>query len=380
MAETDEETGFYDRVPKVSDFDSLADPAAYVALPDDWVLGLADIENSTAAIEAGRYKTVNMVGAAVISAQVNAHGSLAFPFVFGGDGAGFAVPPDRRAAAEAALVAVQAWALEEFDLTLRVALVSVAEIRAAGHSLQVARYAVASGVDYAMFSGGGMAWAEEQMKTGAFALDAPATSEPPDLTGLSCRWSHIRAQNGTIVSLVVLPAGGGAGFSDLVRDLVGLTRDVARGGHPVPVDGPGTSWPPPGARLEAHATRGTGGFGAAFRKVLAETLFSFALFRTKLKLGSFDPTHYARTVSANADFRKFDDGLKMTLDLDAATLAALRSRLELAARAGVARYGIHEQAEAMMTCIVPAVMRDDHVHFVDGASGGYTRAAAVLRG
>ena len=32
-----------------------------------------------------------------------------------------------------------------------------------------------------------------------------------------------------------------------------------------------------------------------------------------------------------------------------------------------------------MTCIVPSFMRDDHLHFVDGADGGYTRAALALK-
>ncbi|MEM9126092.1 MAG: DUF3095 family protein, partial [Pseudomonadota bacterium] len=43
------------------------------------------------------------------------------------------------------------------------------------------------------------------------------------------------------------------------------------------------------------------------------------------------------------------------------------------------RYGLYVQDEAMMTCFVPAATRDDHVHFVDGASGGYAQAAAAMR-
>jgi hypothetical protein len=84
-------------------------------------------------------------------------------------------------------------------------------------------------------------------------------------------------------------------------------------------------------------------------------------------------------VGANADFRKVEDGLKMTLDCDPDTEAALVAVLEQAATEGVIRYGLHRQDEAMMTCIVPSVQSDDHVHFVDGADGGYTAAAARLK-
>ena len=34
-------------------------------------------------------------------------------------------------------------------------------------------------------------------------------------------------------------------------------------------------------------------------------------------LGGFDPKLYKRDVPRNSDFRKFDDGLKMTIDVDA---------------------------------------------------------------
>ncbi len=33
----------------------------------------------------------------------------------------------------------------------------------------------------------------------------------------------------------------------------------------------------------------------------------------------------------------------------------------------------------MMTCFTPSAMRADHVHFIDGASGGYASAATVLK-
>ncbi|MEO0863503.1 MAG: DUF3095 family protein, partial [Pseudomonadota bacterium] len=102
------------------------------------------------------------------------------------------------------------------------------------------------------------------------------------------------------------------------------------------------------------------------------------LLKTKVKLGGFDPAHYQRTVGGNADFRKFDDGLKMTIDCDADTVARLRAVLDRAA--DVVRYGLHEQDKAMMTCIVPSIMDDSHVHFIDGAAGGYTQAAVGLKG
>jgi len=63
---------FYDDLPRIPTFALLADPACYTALPADWIVGTSDIVGSTDAIADGRYKMVNMIGAAVISAQINA--------------------------------------------------------------------------------------------------------------------------------------------------------------------------------------------------------------------------------------------------------------------------------------------------------------------
>ncbi len=67
---------------------------ALPGVPDDWVIVIGDIEGSTEQVE-GRYKSVNLVGAAVIAAVLNALPDLDIPFVFGGDGAALVVPPTR---------------------------------------------------------------------------------------------------------------------------------------------------------------------------------------------------------------------------------------------------------------------------------------------
>lgn len=373
---------FYDGVPRRVAFSEMAQPEHYMPLPDDWVVGTSDIVGSTAAIADGKYKVVNMIGAAVISAQINAARGRAFPFIFGGDGAAFAHPAEFAPEARAALAAVQVWAREEFDMGLRVGLFAVSDIRAAGREVSVARYQVSDGVDYAMFSGGGVVWAEDQMKAGVDTVPAAAPGTQPDLTGLSCRWSHMTSRNGSILSLLVQPRDGvsDADFADVAHAVLDSVRHLDRGGHPSPAEGPGTGWPPPGAILEAHASRGDMPVQKRKRQILFETAIAWVLLKTKIKLGGFDPAHYQRTVGGNADFRKFDDGLKMTIDCDAGTVAKIRAVLDAAKAKGTVSYGMHLQDEAMMTCIVPSIMDDTHVHFIDGAAGGYTQAALGIKG
>ena len=92
MTDNDPANGFYTGLTPVMDFRCLTDESLYEPLPDDWVVGVADVVNSTGAIAEGRYKAVNMAGASVISAVKNAVGGAEFPFIFGGDGTGFAIP------------------------------------------------------------------------------------------------------------------------------------------------------------------------------------------------------------------------------------------------------------------------------------------------
>src|SRR6201986_5115788 len=131
---------FYGSIPVFRGFTSLIDPALYAPLPDDWSIGVADIVDSTKAIAAQRYKAVNTAGAAGIAAGTNALEGREFPFVFGGDGASFAVAPGDLDAAREALAATATWVMEDLDLLMRVALVPVSAIRAKGADVRVSRF------------------------------------------------------------------------------------------------------------------------------------------------------------------------------------------------------------------------------------------------
>jgi Protein of unknown function (DUF3095) len=371
---------FYGSIPVFRGFSSLMDPALYSALPDDWSIGVADIVESTKAIAEARYKAVNMAGASVIAAVANALEGREFPFVFGGDGASFAVSPDDLARTRDALAATAIWVEESLNLMIRVALVPVAAVRAQGLDVRVARFGPSPNLSYAMFSGGGLGWAETAMKRGEFAVAAAAPGTQPDLTGLSCRFEEIPSARGLILSVLVVPARGAdpLAFRKLIEDVIALVERSPDAGRPVPPDGPPLRWPPAGAEFEARAARG----GSLLKRraaVLAFTLFSYLIMRFGISVGGFVPKTYVRQVVENSDFRKYDDGLRMILDCTPELEAALTRRLTLAASAGVVRYGLHRQDAAMMTCFTPSALRSDHVHFIDGARGGYASAATALK-
>ena len=368
-------------VPILGDFSKVADPASYVSLPGDWAVGVCDIVDSSEAIAAGRYKAVNLAGAGSISAVANALEGRLRLFAFGGDGAAFAVPPGQRAAAADALARASAWVRRDLDLHLRVGMTTVADIRAAGFDLRAAFWQASPDVRYAMFIGGGLDWAEAQLKKGAIVLPPADANAEPDLTGLSCRWGPIMPVRGRVLSLIVKrgPGASEARFARVTRRVVWL---LEQGGspNPVPSAGPEAHWPSV-ATIDLNARIASGRRSRLARGVNAFlfTAAAWLVFRLGLRVGGFDPARYRREVAANTDYRKFSDGLMMTVDCAPHTVARVRKILAAAAARGVVRYGLHLQDAALMTCIVPSALTADHMHFIDGAGGGYASAARQMR-
>jgi hypothetical protein len=317
------------------DFDRILDQAAYDPLPEDWLIGVTDVVNSTAAIRRGAYEDVNFVGVSVIAALGAQLGGYSFPFAFAGDGTSFAVPQDRRAQAARALRQVIVLAWNDFDLELRGGLVPVRDIRASGQDVKIARYAASEHAVYAMFAGGGRKWAEAEIKQGRYAITPDGGTSRPDLSGLSCEWRPIPNRHGLILSLLMEPlkATDRETFAQLARHVLEIFRQDQRQGHPLPPTMPAAKHD---KQLDAHMWL---------------------------------------EVIANSDFRKYDDILRLTLDCSTAQADRAEEILRDMASQGHIRYGAHRQTHALMTCFVPSSDLKGHLHFLDGADGGYARAA-----
>jgi hypothetical protein len=180
--------------------------------------------------------------------------------------------------------------------------------------------------------------------------------------------------------VLVVPARGADpnAFRKLIEDVIALVERSPDSGRPVPPGGPPLRWPPAGVDFEARAQRG----GSLFKRraaVLTHTLFAYVIMRFGIKVGGFVPKIYVQQVVENSDFRKYDDCLRMVLDCTPDLEQGLSARLAAASSAGIARYGLYRQDAAMMTCFTPSAVRSDHVHFIDGARGGYASAATALK-
>jgi hypothetical protein len=303
--------------------------------------------------------------------------------VFGGDGASFAVSAADAGAARRALAETATWVQEDLELELRIGLVPVAAIRAQSLDVRVARYAPSENISIAMFAGGGIAWADAAMKRGEIAVAPAPPGAHPDLSGLSCRYEEIPSSRGTVLSLVAAAAPGASAqaFRAAIEHIAAIVERTPDASRPVPGQHLRLRWPPQGFELEARASRRPGEALWLRRiKVLAWTLFAFAMMRSGIKVGSFIPAKYTRELIDNSDFRKYDDSLRMVLDCTPELADEIERHLADCAARGLVRYGTHRQHAAMMTCFTPSPTNPNHVHFIDGALGGYAIAASALKG
>lgn len=368
-------------LPVRDEFGTVLDDAAYQPAPDDWLIAVSDVVGSRKAIAAGQYKAVNMAGVAMISALMNALDTQEVPFIFGGDGSAIIFAPADRAVVEDTMARTVAWVRDDLGLSLRAALVPVSVVRQAGHDVLVQATRVSEAVNNYAFRGGGISYAEKLMKAGEHAVTPAPPGSRPDLSGLSCRWSPISSAGEKIVSIIIEAApereAGFPAHAARLLELAGMPG--GRSNSPMPKAGPAFGWPPEGLEMEARATRGERPLFMRRLMLYLETAFAWVLLRTRMPFGGFNPTHYRQFTSLNTDYRKFQDGLRVTVSLGEAELERLTEFLEEERNARNIRYGLCVQDSAILTCYVPSVMSDQHFHFLDGAGGGYAQAAENMR-
>lgn len=380
--------GFYAALPDFADFAEFTDPARYGAAPADWLVVVTDIEGSTRAIEEGRYKDVNMLAAAGIVAVLNAAGGTEIPFVFGGDGATLLVPPESAAAVRRALSALAHLARTGFDLRLRVGMVPVADLAGQGRPVNVARFAISPGNHLALFAGGGAELAVALIKSdggGAYGLpEGDSADDGLDLSGLSCRWEPLQARNGVVLSLLVQatdpsPPAAAAAYRAVMEGVGGIIGATPDAGNPVSESNLTFRWPPSGLRMEAQTlTRGAPAWPIRLR-LHAESLVQWVAIRLNLSAGAFDVRRYRAELRLNADYRRFDDTLRMVVDCAPAQADGIERFLQERRDAGTIAFGTHRSDSALMTCLVFSLQSSDHLHFIDGSGGGFTLASRQLK-
>jgi len=380
-------SSFYDRVPVLDNFAAAANPKNFVRVPDDWIVAVGDVRDSTAAIDEGKYKDVNVVGASVIAATLNAVGHRSIPYVFGGDGALLCVPGSAPDAVQRALGGTRRMAREEFGLRLDVGLVPITALDRAGHAVWVARYRLSDTIEQAVFMGQGLSAAEEWVKArpdGAYGLPSSITG-PADFSGLECRWDQVASPREEIVALLIRATG--SSLQDTARiytDVLETLRSTYGSDdqrRPLRHGQLRMTFAP--RKLAAEQRVRTHGGGWIERllywpKLWLQNALGVVLMATNWTTGATAWGRYKKDLEAHTDFRKMDGTLRQVLAGTSSQRERLEAYLQAEYEEGRLVYGLDVSDAAMVTCLVFQYEKE-HVHFVDGADGGYAHAAQALK-
>jgi hypothetical protein len=127
---------FYKDLKTFTNFSDITEDKYFKEIPDDWFVVVSDIKNSTKAIETGMYKQVNFVASLLIIGILNINRKLDLPFCFGGDGASVLIPNSIVNEAKKVLIDTKSKAKTNFDLNLRIGIISVKEIKSLNYLYQ----------------------------------------------------------------------------------------------------------------------------------------------------------------------------------------------------------------------------------------------------
>lgn len=380
---------FYRQLPATESFEQATQNLGHMDVPHDWWIVIADVIGSTKAIQAGAYKKVNTVGVACIAAVVNVDLSIDIPFLFGGDGATFAVPGELLSRIEIALRGTQKLSRESFGLGLRVGLVKVSDLVNQGFWVRLGKLQLSVHVTQPVFSGRGWDEAERRVK----AIDALGVRRVNELDGLAeasfegfeCRWQGVPSFNDHKLALLVAAISSDAAtnvssYQHVLNKIKTIYGDVVQY-HPLQAKALRLTFNP---KLLAHEWRvRTSQLDLGKRiNYLAKMLFQNTagkiLFARNIDTQATQWSKYRDEFVDNSDFRKFDGTLRMVMDGTEEQANQLQQFLETENKLGNVAFGMHKSREALVTCIVRS-FNGNHMHFVDGSDGGYALAARGLK-
>ena len=368
-------TSFYNDLKTITSFKKISDNSSYKALPKDWFVLVTDIKSSTKAVEDGKYKEVNIVGALTIIAILNLKKELDIPFVFGGDGSFILIPPILYEKSKQALLSVKKTAYEAYSLDLRIGVIPIEDIYANNKEMYITKYRISKDYSQAMIKGGGLDLCDELLKNSNKYLikDEIDKSFEVDLNGLECRWEAIKSPKDETLSIIIKTKD--ISYYETVLNQLETILGSTKKRHPLSKEKTILSFNT--KILEKEASLRTQNF--FLKKLVISKLIIINLIGKllmDLKIGQWQ--NYKDRILSTSDTEKFDDTLRMVVSTNYTQTKELEKYLEEEYQKKNLNYGIHKADSALMTCLI-FERHGKHIHFVDSSNGGYAYAAKNLK-
>ena len=366
---------FYKNIKPIKHFTDISNSKFYTRVPKEWYVIVTDVTQSTKAIEDGKYKEVNMVGALTIISILNINKTLELPFVFGGDGAFVLIPPSLYNDSKQALLAIQKIAKEAYELNLRIGVIPVDDIYSKNKELLITKFKISKDYSQAMIKGGGLELGDELLKTTQDYLvkDTIDDSFTVDIEGLECRWEAVKTPKDETLSILI-KATDETYYKDILNNLDTILGNTEKR-HPIVKENTKLSFDNKILNKEASIFTQN-----KFLKLLLiyklKLLNYLGDFLMHFKIGKWG--EYKDRILSTTDTEKFDDMLRMVISTDFSQTTKLKEYLEEEYQKGNLTYGIHQSDSSLMTCLI-FERHGRHIHFVDANNGGYAMAAKELK-
>lgn len=375
--------GFYSDLPlqkqDLSEF--IADPSMFSNLPLDWHVLVADIKNSTKAIQDGFHQEVNLIatGSVIAILNISAEAGINVPFFFGGDGAVILVPSILLKDGISALNKHRTNTLKTFGFDLKIGQVSVEEIYRENMELKIAKARVSEILNIPVILGDGLQFAESIVKkeNDLEIEKLPIDKTPLNLEGMECKWNKIRPpeNNQEVISLIVsrnTKSNSALTFSEVLKAIDRIYGSPNRR-KPISVKRLQltSSW----KQINSEMRTKLGHYNNLyFVKNWLKTLFG-GFYLSKTEFGK----NYLEKLVQLTDNLTIDGRINTVITGTPQQRSDLIEFLDQLEDSGKIKYGLHVSRASVMSCYVKDMATDDHIHFVDGADGGYTKAAVHLK-
>jgi len=371
---------FYSRLPvnEIPLSDLLTEDHLFYKVPENWHVIITDIKKSTKAVEQGKAETVNLLATGSIVAVLNIvyKANLTIPFFFGGDGATFIIPESILAVTLQALRIHQENTEKNYSLSLRVGSVPVTDIYREGHSLRITKLRASRLFSIPVVLGDGLTYAEKIIKGENYFLELTRSNlYALDLSGMQCRWDKIKPPQDydEVVSLIVT-AKESEKQAEVFKKVIDKLDEIY--GEPErrkPISVPMLKLKSTLDKISQEMRVRFGGYRPIYllNKWITSLIGHF-YFRTKKGI-----QYLVQLVDLSDTLvidGKINTVISGTLQQREQLIVALN---ELEAQALI-NYGLFVSKESIMSCYVRN-LNEDHIHFVDGSEGGYTKASVMLK-
>ncbi|MDN3596129.1 DUF3095 family protein [Zunongwangia endophytica] len=379
MANT--ETDFYENLPALDIPVSklVGDISHFHQVPETWHIVAADIKNSTEAIAKGNHNSVNLIATGCVIAMINIayKAKLNIPFFFGGDGAIAIVPEEILQETLAALQKHKRNTQKNFKLELKTGSFPVKTIYKENIQLKIAKLKVNADMNIPIVLGDALHYAEDLIKHTLSKQEIVPNSKALNLDGMECKWDKIKPpkKNQEVVSLIVVSRNDqetSKVFSQVLKAIDDIYGSPKRR-KPISVRR---------LKLKANLRKINNEMKAKLgRFYLPYMLENWMIgkYGRHIWLKKENGKNYLKKMVALADTLTIDGRINTVISGTPQQREALIGYLDNLEDSGKIKYGIYVSEESIMSCYVRNISTHDHIHFVDGGNGGYTKAAKSLK-